>query len=145
MSNYHYVIEISDELSQDLQAMGDESHKLYAASHGVICNYKSFSMVVRSTTGKVLGALSGYTAYAEIYVEDIWVDAEWRKRGVGARLLNELENRYKGQGYNNINLVTNEFQATGFYEKCGFEIEFVRVNKHNPQLAKTFYHCCPVN
>ena len=39
----------------------------------------------------------------------------------------------------NINLETNAFQAVGFYKKCGFEVEFVRHNKTNPKLTKTFF------
>lgn len=34
-----------------------------------------------------------------------------------------------GKEYNNINLTTYEFQAPKFYEKCGFEIEFIRKDK----------------
>ena len=49
-----------------------------------------------------------------------------------------LEDHYTDKGYNNINLVTNRFQAAGFYEKCGFEVEFVRENKHHPKLSKIF-------
>ena len=36
-------------------------------------------------------------------------------------------------------MVTSAFQAPGFYEKCGFQAEFVRVNKKNPKLTKTFF------
>ena len=41
--------------------------------------------------------------------------------------------------FNNINLVTNSFQAPGFYEKCGFKLEFIRKNEKNPKLTKYFY------
>ncbi len=36
-------------------------------------------------------------------------------------------------------MVTSAFQAPGFYEKCGFQAEFVRINKKNPKLTKTFF------
>lgn len=44
----------------------------------------------------------------------------------------------KGKEYNNINLTTYEFQAPKFYEKCGFEIEFIRKDRENPKLSKYF-------
>ena len=31
------------------------------------------------------------------------------------------------------------FQAPGFYERCSFELEFVRENKSDPRLSKYFY------
>lgn len=49
-----------------------------------------------------------------------------------------VEEYYKGKEYNNINLTTYEFQAPKFYEKCGFEIEFIRKDRENPKLSKYF-------
>lgn len=46
---------------------------------------------------------------------------------------------FTGSGYNNINLVTNAFQAPDFYKSWGYEIEFIRVNQANPKLTKTFF------
>lgn len=54
-------------------------------------------------------------------------------------ILQALENHFRGKGFNNINLVTSAFQAPGFYEKCGFQVEFVRENMKNPKLTKTFF------
>ena len=69
----------------------------------------------------------------------MWVDPNYRMTGLGRTLLEALEARYKEQGYNNINLVTHQFQAVAFYLKCGFEVEFVRINKNQPKLTKTFF------
>ena len=51
----------------------------------------------------------------------------------------KVEDYYKDSGFNNMNTMTNEFQAPQFYEKCGFELEFVRKNKDNPKLNKYYY------
>ena len=85
-------------------------------------------------------ALSPHTLhFPKVYVDDIWVDPLHRKHGVGKKLLDELEKRFTNKGYNNINLVTSDFQAPNFYKKCGFELEFVRINKINPKLTKYFF------
>lgn len=58
---------------------------------------------------------------------------------IARRLIAELENNFKDRGHNKINLVTSHFQAPNFYKKWGFKVEFVRVNKKNPHLSKTFF------
>ena len=98
-----------------------------------------FSLVLRDGTGAVSGVLSAYTAYSEIYVDDLWVAEEARGKGYGKALLEALEAQFTGEGYNNVNLVTSAFQAVEFYKACGFEVEFVRENRVNPRLTKTFF------
>lgn len=69
----------------------------------------------------------------------LWIDEAYRRRGFGRVLLRDLEKRFKGKGFNNINLVTSKFQAPEFYKKCGFKAEFQRINEKNPKLSKTFF------
>ncbi len=133
-----YSIEFVDVLPAATERDVARQHQAYEADHGVVCDYTPFSVMLRNRAGKTVGALSAYSAYAEIYVDDVWIDAAYRQRGLGTKLLRALEAHYNGQGFNNINLVTNRFQAAGFYEKCGFEVEFVRENKHHPKLSKIF-------
>jgi len=134
----NHSVAFMDALPTDVDEIVSRGHEEYETSHGIVCGYRKFSIVARSNAGAPIGVLSGYTAYAEIYVDDLWVDADYRKRGLGRGILHALEERFRNMGFDNINCVTNQFQAAGFYVKCGFEIEFVRPNKHNPKLTKTF-------
>lgn len=111
----------------------------YETSHGIDVNYQRFSLVISNEKEEIFGVINAYTAFAEIYVDDIWVENSYRGKGYGRRLLSFLENHFKGQGFNNINLVTSAFQAPEFYKKCGFKAEFTRINKSNPKLSKTFF------
>ncbi|WP_367606105.1 GNAT family N-acetyltransferase [Legionella sp. W05-934-2] len=111
----------------------------YEANHGIDVNYHRFSVVISDENEVIFGVINAYTAYAEIYVDDIWVDSAYRGKGFGKKLLFALENHFKGQGFNNINLVTSAFQAPDFYKKCGYTAEFTRLNKKNPKLSKTFF------
>ena len=134
-----YKIECVENLPSSIDEKVHQGHISDEAAHGIICNYKRFSLVLKNDGDEAIGVLTAYTAFAEVYVDDIWVDPNYRNLGLGRKLLNELENRFKNKGYNNINLVTSQFQAPEFYKKCGFEAEFVRTNKHNPKLTKTFF------
>lgn len=134
-----YTIEYLESIPPHLEEMISHGHKNDEADQGIVCNYQKFSLVIKSRDSEPIGVLSAYTAFAEIYVDDLWIQPKHRKNGLGRKLLEYLEDRFKNEGYNNINLVTSEFQAPEFYKKCGFQIEFIRKNKVNPKLTKTFF------
>lgn len=111
----------------------------YESSYAVVCNYQEFSVIAKDEDKHIIAILLGYTEFDAIHIEDICVKLGYRSKGLGSMLLREVEDRFVNKGYNNINLITNEFQAAGFYKKCGFEVEFIRENKENPKLTKTFF------
>ena len=134
-----YKVEFVEDLPEELSEKMDENLIAYEHSHGIDVNYRLFAVVLSDENNNAVGILNAYTAFAEIYIDNIWVDSSQRGKGFGTILMTELENNFKGQGYNNINLVTSAFQAPEFYKKCGFTEEFVRVNKKNPKLSKSFF------
>lgn len=125
-------------LPDKLQKKRENGAVDYETSHGVIVNYNHFSIAIFEES-KLVGVLNAYTAYAEIYIDDLWVDQQHRGQGYGRKLIELLEEKFQDKGFNNINLVTSEFQAPDFYRKCGFTQEFTRVNKQNPKLTKYFF------
>lgn len=132
-------INLYQELPETIEAEMRQDLEMYEASHGIVCDYHPFSLVMTTPHGETVGVLCAFTAFAEIYVQDIWVHSKFRAQGFGRQLLQALEDKFEGKGYNNINLVTSDFQAPAFYEKCGYIKEFIRVNQHNPKLTKTFF------
>ena len=130
-----YTENISAEVDNKMSA----GHEKYEKENGITINFKNFAFILSGEEGEILGVLKAYTAFAEVYVEDLWVDELVRRKGYGTRLMQALEHHFKDKGYNNINLVTNDFQAPPFYKKCGYEVEFIRVNKLNNKLTKTFF------
>lgn len=132
------TIELVDKLPDDVEAKMNKDLVAYESSHGVDVNYKKFALILRNDQGETIGVLNAFTAFSEIYIDDMWIYEPFRGKGYGKKLIQALEDRFKGKGFNNINLVTSAFSAPGFYQKCGFTIEFVRKNEKNPKLTKTF-------
>lgn len=132
-------VELLAELPEDIAETMLNEFVANEARHGIDVNYKTFALLLKDEKNQALGAINAYTAFSEIYIDDIWVSEAHQKQGLGRVLLESLEHQFKGQGFNNINLVTSSFQAPGFYEKCGFTLEFTRVNRVNPQLSKHFF------
>jgi ribosomal protein S18 acetylase RimI-like enzyme len=132
-------IKIVADLSEAVKTVMETDLELYEKTHGVTVNYRQFSLVLTLDNNETVGVLTAYTAFAEIYIDDIWVDSKHRRGGYGKMLMDYLENHFKDKGFNNINLVTSQFQAPEFYQKCGYELEFVRKNLINSQFTKYFY------
>lgn len=131
-------ISMVDKISVELKKRMRDGFVAFESKKGIDVNYKSFSLVL-SLEHEPIGVLNAYTAFSEIYVDDLWIDKAYRGKGYGKGLLYDLEKRFKGKGFNNINLVTSDFQAPEFYKKCGFKAEFKRINEINHKLTKTFF------
>jgi ribosomal protein S18 acetylase RimI-like enzyme len=125
-------------LTEELEDLMEEEYAKEERKHNVFCNYTPFCFVA-SEDNNTLGIIAGYTAYEEVYIDDLIVIDKYRGRDIGTKLVTQVEDFYRGKGFNNINLCTNGFQAPKFYEKCGYQLEFIRKNKNNPKLDKYFY------
>ena len=133
MINIEYKKKIGKELDDFI---GREFDK-YAIQNGVTCNYRSFYFVA-TEDNKVIGIITGHTYYQEVHISDLIILVEYRKKHLGTKLAQAVEEYYKDKGFENINLTTYGFQAPEFYKKCGFQVEFIRENKNNPKLTKYF-------
>lgn len=101
-------------------------------------NYIPFSFCAKEND-EIIGAVTGFTCFSEVYIDDSIVVESHRGMKIGTLLIKTLEEYYENCGFDNINLCTSEFQAPIFYEKLGFKLEFIRKNKNNPKLNKYFY------
>ncbi|MBD5527332.1 MAG: GNAT family N-acetyltransferase [Lachnospiraceae bacterium] len=126
------------ESNEELEKLIDEELERYETKNGVVYNHTPFSFFAKEND-EIIGAITGFTCYSEVYIDELVVMENHRGKNIGTQLINTVEEYYKKYGFNNMNLCTNEFQAPRFYEKLGFELEFVRKNKNNPKLNKYFY------
>jgi len=130
-------IEYKENLDGEFYRIIGEEFNKFAEKNGVSCNYVPFNFIAKEDD-KVLGLITGHSYYKEVHIADLIIYEEYRKKHIGTKLMETVENYYKDKGFHNMNLTTYAFQAPEFYKKCGFEVEFVRENKENPKLAKYF-------
>ena len=72
--------------------------------------------------GKLIAGLDAcITAFKILYVSTVFVDEEYRRKGIGARLIREMEKRAAEMGVNTIRLDTFNWQGKDFYEAMGYE------------------------
>ena len=79
--------------------------------------------VIEDTNGEIIaGILSKMYCWNCIYIDVLWVKEEYRKDGLGTKLLKELEKIAKEKDCHLIHLDTFDFQAKDFYIRNGYEI-----------------------
>ena len=72
--------------------------------------------------GKLVAGLDAcITNFKILYVSTVFVDEEYRRKGLGARLMKEMEKRAAAMGVNMIRLDTYDWQGKEFYETLGYE------------------------
>lgn len=130
-------VEFRYELDEELGKLVNTEFNKYAEKNGVVCNYKLFVFIAKEGEENV-GLITGNSYYEEVHIADLIVLEEHRGKDIGTKLVREVEEYHKNKGFKNINLTTYGFQALGFYQKCGYEVEFVRENEENPKLNKYF-------
>ena len=130
-------IEYKEELNEELYKFIDSEFNKYSEKNGVVCNYKPFAFLAKEDD-KIVGIITGHSYYEEVHIGDLVIIEEYRHKNIGSQLVQAVEEKFKGKGFNNINLSTFEFEALGFYKKCGYKVEFTRENKGNPKLTKYF-------
>lgn len=81
--------------------------------------------------------LSNKISYAA-YLNNRTIE-EYRNKGIGSRLINEVENYCRNRGVSHISLNTYEFQAPEFYKKMGYTVEFISKSKIRKELDKYYF------
>jgi ribosomal protein S18 acetylase RimI-like enzyme len=92
-------------------------HNLAAADLEAV---KPLACFARTAAGEVVGGLRARQWGAAVEVQQLWVDEQHRRRGIGARLMAMLEEAAVERGARLIYLDTFSFQAPQFYRRCGF-------------------------
>ncbi|MCL2513494.1 MAG: GNAT family N-acetyltransferase, partial [Oscillospiraceae bacterium] len=64
---------------------------------------------------------SGLANHKWFYLTDLWVREDYRRQGLGAKLLAMLEDKIKSVGIEHIYTWTSGFTNPVFYEKCGYK------------------------
>ena len=73
--------------------------------------------------GRLVAGLDAcITAFKILYVSTVFVDEEYRRKGYGKSLIEEMEKRAIQMGVNIIRLDTFSWQGKEFYEALNYEI-----------------------
>jgi ribosomal protein S18 acetylase RimI-like enzyme len=84
--------------------------------------YDDLTIIARTSTGDVAGALFGETGRGWLHISVVWVDETLRGQGIGRDLVVAAESECRKHACTGVYLDTFSYQAPKFYEKLGYEI-----------------------
>lgn len=87
---------------------------------------RPFAFFIKNPHKEILAGAKGVSLYGCLYVDMLWVVPEMRHRGMGSQLINACEKLGCERQCTFVSLTTMDWEALPFYQKLGYEIEFVR-------------------
>ena len=103
------------------QAAADGVEPVYALSEVIASCGKDVAVIASTTDGQIVGAAVARAAHDQGWLVFFSTDAEFRRRGIGDRLLSAVEQRLAPTGITRLSvLVPDEQQSLGVLRKAGF-------------------------
>lgn len=110
------IIDLNEDQAEDIETRLSEFDE----------NYITYKMdgcirIGMEHDGRLIAGLDAcITAFRILYVSTVFVDPEYRRKGIGARLIREMEKRARAMGVNMVRLDTFNWQGKEFYEAMGY-------------------------
>ncbi|WP_310601985.1 GNAT family N-acetyltransferase [Anaerosporobacter sp.] len=111
------IINLNDQQVEELEQGLEEYDKEYI-------HFKldgGISIGICEGSRVIAGVDACMTAFHILYVSTVFVSKEYRRQGLGRKLMLELEERAKQLGADMIRLDTFDWQGKAFYESLGYE------------------------
>jgi GNAT superfamily N-acetyltransferase len=96
----------------------------YADALRIKLSDESYATLVAEDEDRLIGYLAGcahrtfYAGGSIAWVDEIWVEPEYRRQGIGRQLMDAFESWASGRGCVQVSLATRG--AAPFYEKIGY-------------------------
>jgi len=123
-NSYQFIIrDTADAADEKLlfEGLNQHGHETKAMSP-----IQPFVILVKDKNGNTVGGAKGQTYYGCLYVDILWIEKELRHLGLGTTLMSEAEKIGKEKKCTFATVNTMDWEALSFYQKLGYQIEFVR-------------------
>ena len=117
-----YLCENDSYDTQLADSITSEAHEKFGLN-----KIKPITICATNNDGKKIGGIVAYEYYGTLQIEILWVEKEYRKKGIGKALIKKIESIAHDLKLKKINLSTMEcWNSLNFYKKLGYKIEFIR-------------------
>jgi GNAT superfamily N-acetyltransferase len=107
--------------AEELQFLEDRIYEFNSSRTGQD-DAKLFAVYVRNNRQEIVAGISGWTWARACEIRDLWVHPDWRGQGYGRSLLESAEQEARDRRCKVILIISYNFQAPAFYQKCGYEL-----------------------
>src|SRR5262249_27323589 len=119
--NRMHRFEIEEPSSADVEFLEERLYEFNAGTTG-IDDGLSLGIFLRDESRNIVAGAAGHTWGETCELRQVWVEASARGRGLGRRLIAEVEAEAVRRGCRQLVLSTHSFQAPDFYRKLGFDV-----------------------
>lgn len=105
---------------EELDKIYDDFKKIEKQDGITDANTKRYEYLAEENN-KIIGYVSGLTNHKWFYLSDLWIHEDYRRKGLGTKLLLMLEIKVRSFGINHIYTWTSGFINPKFYEKQGYK------------------------
>ena len=111
------IIDLTEEQTEEIETRLEAFDEEY-----ITYKMNGFIRIGMEDNGRLIAGLDAcVTAFRILYVSTVFVDEEYRRKGVGEKLIREMEKRAAAMGVNTIRLDTFNWQGKEFYEALGYQ------------------------
>ena len=111
------IIDLTEEQAEEIETRLEAFDEEY-----ITYKMNGFIRNGMEDNGRLIAGLDAcVTAFRILYVSTVFVDEEYRRKGVGEKLIREMEKRAAAMGVNTIRLDTFNWQGKEFYEALGYQ------------------------
>jgi ribosomal protein S18 acetylase RimI-like enzyme len=118
--SFHYTVH--DEVPRDDAALIDSGLGRANQTAAPLHEVQPLACFARRVGGEVVGGAVGRTWGTCCELQQLWVEPEQRRQGIGTHLVREFEHRASVRGCRTFYLETFSFQAPALYRALGYEV-----------------------
>lgn len=110
----------------DTQDINFITHQINQENHK-FGNAYPFAFFIKNNAKEIIAGCNGSIIFGAIYTDQLWVHPNYRKSGLGRKLLEHVHAYGRTNGCHMTTVSTMSFQeAKEFYEKLGYIVDFER-------------------
>jgi ribosomal protein S18 acetylase RimI-like enzyme len=121
-SPFHYEFQ-EETQPQDFKTLFDG---INATTKQNVDPMQNCGLYLRDDQGALLGGVNMTLIHGGLYIEQLWVAPQLQGQGYGRELLTRAEQLGRERGCTFVYLQTMDWEAPQFYQKQGYQVEFVR-------------------
>jgi GNAT superfamily N-acetyltransferase len=119
-------IEVLENPEQDLIEYLDKKIADFNWANWEVSERTPLAVQIKNAKGEVVAGSAGRTFGDWLLLNTLWVSDELRGQNIGSQILKEIEQAAKKRGCTQCLLDTLNFQAMPFYEKHGYQTQWVQ-------------------